>query len=166
MLGLIAIAAALASAACGGSDETASTSPFPTVVESTPRGCAYLSGAVVEDVSDATVQRQDLAPGPEVVCSTAFVGASGDFVAGVSELRGGLETLQGLRKAKIEEFGIGALEPQPVLGTGAFVVRKRYLAFRHSERVIVLETGYGSEGELLLTVSELRRLARLVSGRL
>jgi hypothetical protein len=32
--------------------------------------------------------------------------------------------------------------------------------------VIVLETGYGRQGELLLTVLELTRLARLVSDRL
>jgi hypothetical protein len=164
---LITLASALALAGCGGGSggETSSTSPFPTADQSTRRGCAFLTVTDVARASGASVRREDLAPVPEIVCSSAYVGAAG-IVATVSELRGGLGALRRLRTAKSEELGSRTVERLPALGRGAFVARKRYLAFRRGERVIVLETGYGRQGELLLTVLELTRLAGLVSERL
>jgi hypothetical protein len=162
----IAVLSVLALAGCGGGGDRAPAAPSSTAVQSTLRGCSYLSQTDVDRASGETVHRLDLSPASEVICSTAFVEAAGDLVASISELRGRLAGLQQLRKAKIEQFGRKAIVPQPALGPGAFVARKRYLAFRRGERVVVLETGYGGDGKLLLTVSKLMQLARLVQGRL
>jgi len=65
----------------------------------------------------------------------------------------------------VDQFGRAALRLVPGLGPGAFLARRRIVAFTRGGRIVTLQTGYGSEGRLSLTVGQLTRLARLVAAR-
>jgi hypothetical protein len=100
-----------------------------------------------------------------LLCGTVFFGGSGDLIVEITEASGGVTALRSLRASSVDQFGRAALRAIPGLGSGAFLARRRILAFTRSGRVVTLQTGYGSEGRLSVTVDQLTRLARLVAAR-
>jgi hypothetical protein len=173
----LSIVVALAAAACGGGTHPDSrTGPVtdttggietPTLPEFTTKGCSFVKAEDVTRIAPGReADRLDLAPGPEVACSTVFRGAGGSITAAVTELPGGTKALQTLRAAKAAELGDATVRPLPTLGQGAFIARNRYLAFARGSRVVIVETGYGSANDLILSVRQLTELAQLVAGRL
>jgi hypothetical protein len=96
-----------------------------------------------------------------------FFGGPGDIVVVITERIGGENTLKSIRAASAAQLGATHVRPVARLGPGAFVARRRILAFRRGRWVVILETGYSSTSHApVLSVAELERLARVVSGRL
>jgi hypothetical protein len=162
----VVVASVLTAAGCGDGGRRES-SHAPSAAQQTARGCTFIDPEDVARVSGGgSVERRDLAGYEGVVCSTAFASGAGALVASVTELEGGTKALRRLRTAKIAELGAAAIRWQTGLGGDAFLARKRYLAFGHGDRVVVVQTGYDNQGKLVLSVPQLLRLARLVARKL
>jgi hypothetical protein len=159
------VASMLIVAGCGGGGRESPSAS--SAAQRTARGCAFVDPEDVARVAGAaSVERRDLAGYEGVVCSSAFAGGAGELVASVTELEGGAEAMKRLRAAKTAELGAASVRTEAGLGGEAFLARKRYLAFRHDDRIVVLEAGYDPQGRLTLSVPQLGRLARLIAGRL
>jgi hypothetical protein len=117
--------------------------------------------------SISPVNRRHLSKPPQthLLCGTVFFGGSGELVVEITEAPGGKAALSRLRASSVEQFGRTALRAISGLGPGAFLARRRILAFTRRSRLVTLETGYGSQGRLSLTVDQLTRLARLAASR-
>jgi hypothetical protein len=146
----------------------------PRQSQSTSRQGALLKGCPSLDERDiklasgiSPVHRRHLSNLQQtgLLCGSIFFGGSGDLIVEVTEASGGVPALRRLRTSSADQFGRAALRRLSGLGPGAFLARRRILAFARSGRVVTLETGYGSEGRLSLTVSQLTHLARLVAAR-
>lgn len=152
-------------AGCGSSPtQSQSTSPQGALLKS----CSSLDEKDIKRVASISpVNRRHLSKLPQthLLCGTVFFGGSGDLIAEITEASGGVTALRRLRASSVDQFGRAALRAIPGLGSGAFLARRRILAFTRSGRMVTLETGYGSEGRLSLTVDQLTRLARLVAAR-
>jgi len=119
----------------------------------------------VASISPVNTRHLSKLPQTHLLCGTVFFGGSGDLIVEITETPGGGAALRRLRASSVEQFGRAALRAIPGLGPGAFLARRRILAFTRSGRMVTLETGYGSQGRLSLTVDQLTRLARLVASR-
>jgi hypothetical protein len=132
------------------------------------KSCSSLNEKDIKRVADISpVNRRHLAnlPQTRLLCGTFFFGGSGDLIVEITEAPGGPAALRRHRASSVGQFGQAAVHAISGLGPGAFLARRRILAFTRSGQVVTLETGYGSEGRLSLTVDQLTRLARLVASR-
>ena len=153
---------ALALTACGGSGGKKKP---PSGGFAEARGCSTLTVADVERLTGKTARKRDLAPAPEIRCSSVFFRGGSELVVALTERDGDAQTLKRLRAEKIQEAGATSAQPVSGFGEGAFVAAKRILGFRKGDSVVTLETGYSGR-QLMLRVSELERIAQLVAGRL
>jgi hypothetical protein len=119
----------------------------------------------VADISPVNRRHLSKLPQTRLLCGTVFFGGSGDLIVEITEAPGGASALRRLHASSVEQFGRSGLRAISGLGPGAFLARRRILAFTRSGRMVTLETGYGSQGRLSLTVDQLTRLARLVASR-
>lgn len=94
-----------------------------------------------------------------------FFNGSGELMVEIRETPGRAAALRRLRASNAEQFGKDDVRGVSGLGPSAFLARRRILAFARGGRIVHLETGYGSQGQLTLTVDQLTRLARLVASR-
>jgi hypothetical protein len=165
--GAIPVLGLAVGALAGAGTAVASTDAAPQAVATT-RGCSWLTVPDVSRVARISVKRQDLAPpDKQIRCSTAFYGGVGDVIAVIAVRFGNDATLRRLRSVQSGQAGATVVRPVTGFGTGAFVVRQRYLAFRVGIRVVSLETSYSTTtGQLILTVAQLEQLARTVSQRI
>jgi hypothetical protein len=132
------------------------------------KSCSSLNKRDVERVASVSpVNGRHLASQPRahLTCGMVFFDGSGDLIVEITEAPGGIAALRRLRASSTEQFGRAALRAISGLGPGAFLAHRRILAFTHSGRTVRLETGYGSQGRLSLTVDQLTRLARLAASR-
>jgi hypothetical protein len=156
-------------AGCGSSKQASPTQTQST----TPQGgllksCPALDEKDVEGVASISpVNSRHLSSQAQadLLCGTVFFDGSGDLVVEITEAPGGKAALSRLRASSVEQFGRAALRAISGLGPGAFLARRRILAFTRRGRLVTLETGYGSQGRLSLTVDQLTRLARLAASR-
>ena len=132
------------------------------------KSCSSLNEKDIKQVAEISpVNRRHLASLPQtrLLCGTVFFGGSGDLIIEITEASGRAPALRRLRASSVDQFGRAALRLVPGLGPGAFLARRRIVAFTRGGRIVTLQTGYGSEGRLSLTVGQLTRLARLVAAR-
>jgi hypothetical protein len=92
-----------------------------------------------------------------------FVDSSGQLILQLTEADGGQAALTDLRRTTAAEVGPGAIHPVAKFGPGAFV-GSRVLGFIHGSRLVTLQTGYTTSGELELTPDQLVQLATIVRG--
>jgi hypothetical protein len=153
-------------AGCGSSKQSSPTTM--TQQGAVLKSCSSLHASDVERVASISpVNRRDLSRQAQahLLCATVFFDASGDLVVEITEAPGGRAALSRLRASSVDQFGQGALRAMSRLGQGAFLARRRILAFARSGRLVTLQTGYGSQGRLSLTADQLTRLARLAASR-
>ena len=152
-------------AGCGSSKQA---SPTETTQQGAVlKSCSSLDASDIERaVSISPVNRRHLSQAQtHLLCGTVFFDGSGDLVAELTEAPGGSAALRRLHASSVEQFGRGALRAISGLGPGAFLARRRILAFTRGGRLVTLETGYGSQGRLSLSPDQLTRLARLAASR-
>ena len=142
----------------------------PTQSESTPlvQSCRSLDAKDIERVASISpVNKRHLASQPRahLLCGMVFFNGSGDLIVEITETTGRTAALRRLRASNVEQFGQDNVRAVSGLGPSAFLARRRILAFARGGRIVNLETGYGSQGQLTLTVDQLTRLARLVASR-
>jgi hypothetical protein len=150
---VVAVIAILAG--CGGGHSASTTSlggqakpcPLPTTLAERISGIKSL-------------QRTDLAPTAALglSCSTAFAGPNGELVLAVTEAPGGAGHLALVRR---QHAGPG-MKVVRVSGLGdeALQIGADFLAVRFGDTVATFETGFGSGGATVLTLAQLRALAR------
>jgi hypothetical protein len=119
----------------------------------------------VTSISPVNKRHLSSQPRAHPLCGMVFFGGSGDLIVEITETPGGAVALRRLRAANVEQFGQSGVRPVSGLGPTAFLARRRILGFARRGRIVKLETGYGSQGQLSLTVDQLTRLARLVASR-
>jgi hypothetical protein len=144
--------------------QTQSTAPEGALL----KNCSSLGQNDIERVAGISpVNRRHLSsqPGAHLLCGMVFFDGSGDLIVEITETPGGGAALRRLRISSAEQFGRADVRPVSSLGPTAFLARRRILAFARGGRIVKLETGYGSQGTLSLTVDQLTRLARLVASR-
>jgi hypothetical protein len=155
-------------AGCGKGASNGSTSTSGLPQEQQVVGCTTLTTGDVHKLSGfADVTRRDFARLPGRRCGSDFIGSGGIIVVSASEFDGDNATLARLEKSKTAEFGRGAVRLVPSLGPRAFLAARRYLAFRGGDRVVVLESAFGSSDRgLSLTARQLTALGKLAKSRL
>jgi hypothetical protein len=152
-------------AGCGSAKQA---SPTTTQQGALLKSCSSLNASDVERVAGISpVNRRHLSSQQQahLLCGTVFFDGSGDLVAELTEAPGGSAALRSLRASSVAQFGRPALRAMSSLGPGAFLARRRILAFTRSGRLVTLQTGYGAQGRLSLTVDQLTRLARVAASR-
>jgi hypothetical protein len=166
---MLLVVAVLALAGCGGGggqsavttqSESGVRQPLP------PKLCSSLSaGDVTRTTGIAPVNQRGLArfPGSGRLCGTIYFDSAGSLVVQITEDAGGAAALRRLRASTEAQFSRADVRSMPAFGGGAFLARKRILAFGRAGRIVTLQTGYRANGQLSLTVAELTRLGRLVA---
>jgi hypothetical protein len=159
----VIFAAVLALAGCSSSDESKTTPDGFAQAQ----GCTTLKAADVAEITGTKPSKRDLAPSPEdkARCSSAFFEGGTELVVSIEERDGDAQTLKRLRAAEVTAHGAGSIRPASDLGDGAFISQNRVVSFQRAGTVVTLETGYRGR-RLILSVAELKQLARLVAQRL
>jgi hypothetical protein len=156
--------AVVALAGCNGSDDGGkkTSNGFAQA-----QGCSTLKAADVEEITGTKPSKRDLAPAAEenARCSSVFFEGGTELVVSVAERDGDAQTLKRLRDAEVTAHGAGSVRPASALGDGAFISQNRVVGFQRAGTVVTLETGYRGR-QLILSVAELERLARVVAQRL
>lgn len=152
-------------AACGGKD-TSSVSSTGAVTRTTKmEPCTSLSEDDVVRVSGLTSLRRfdfTFPEGENILCSTGWSSGAVSAVVTITEREGGAAELRRLRSLQVNESGRKAVVAYPSLGSGAFLVEQRYLAFLRDDRAVTLETFRGDGGSYVLTARQLAQLADAV----
>jgi hypothetical protein len=154
---------ALALSGCIGSGDKEKT---PSGSFAKARGCSTLTVDDIKRLTGKKTKKRDLAPSPEIRCSSVFFLGATELAVSISERDGDARTLKRLRTEKTHEVGATTTQPVSGLGEDAFVAGKRILGFRHGDTVVILETGYTGGTQLTLKVADLKRIGELVAERL
>jgi hypothetical protein len=163
-------AAVIAAAGCGGTKQAASTTTSQSGVQKPlpPEHCPSLSAKDVTRVTGiSSVNVRGLARFRDTgrLCGTIYFGSAGSLLVQLTEDVGAASALRRLRASAVAQFTRADVRPMPEFGDGAFLARRRILAFQRGGRIVTIQTGYQADGRLSLTVGELSRLGRLVAAQ-
>ena len=160
----VIVVAVVAVAGCNGSDDGSKKTSDGFAQA---QGCSTLNASDVAEITGNKPTKRDLAPPPEekARCSSAFFEGGTELVISITEREGDARTLKRLRAAEVTAHGPRSVRAASDLGGGAFISQNRVVGFEHAGTVVTLETGYRGR-RLILSIAQLKRLARLVAQRL
>lgn len=174
----LVISSSIASAGCGGhsaqpttSHTRQRTSPHSSQALGAGGGtagatpiCRSLHGPDVVAVgaaSSARVEPLASTKGSHLTCSALFIDAAGGIILELTETRGSPRLLAETRRAAQATLG----RVRPLTDGGPGFIASRELAFLRHGRLVTLNTGYTTSGQVQLTSTQLMRLASLIARR-